>query len=135
VNRAVHVDADLTIEVDGRPVRLTGRGPDLTLHTGHPLAVARRLRIGAPDVGIRSAVAGTARALADAGLRVDVASGPIVLARVGSGRHSRAARVLIGDAPVAPGPVPAAIVAAVAVGTAALARRRRGNRPAAVDHT
>lgn len=144
--RSLRVDADLSLEVDGSPVRLTGSGQLLELVAERPrdlrTAMARSpfagsaLRPGGP---LRMVADG----LADAGLTVRVSDvGGATLATVGAGVDSSVGRLVTGSRafrpgsasavvplllpPAWPGAVAVALALALAVaGAVALGRRLR----------
>lgn len=102
----LHVQADLSLDIDGVTARLTGDGGLLTLRTSHPERVwASALGASLPMGGADDprSVGRIADALADAGLRVDVVGPQGVVVSLGAGVDSRAGRIAAGSAAVGPG--------------------------------
>ena len=101
VGEGLRLDADLRLEVDGRPLHLTGDGRRLTLHVDD-LRTLARLRATTPDGrGGASDLASLATTLDELGLTLDVV-GPTGASLATAGRDARpgvAGRLL--DAPVA----------------------------------
>lgn len=142
------VDADLTLEVDGSPLRLTGSGPLLELVAERPRdlrsAVANSRFVG-PTLRPGAPLGVVVRGLADAGLTVRVRDGAgATLATIGAGVDSRVGQVVSGSRALRLGSpsvlvplllpnVPRLLATAVAVGAVVVGvsrrRRRRGDGP------
>ncbi len=105
----LQVQADLRIDVDGVPARLTAEGDRLTLQSSRP----ERAWAAAPALVGRAAgprwVGRAADVLADAGLTVDVVGPQGVVVSLGDGVGSRLGRAVTGSSAVRPG-APAAVV-------------------------
>ena len=132
MNRQIRVEADLTIEVDGTPARLSSEGERLVLSSPHPERVWQAVLSSALPAGVGSldgprAIGRLAGELAASGVRLEVTGPRGSVAHLGQGVDSRLGRLATGSSAVAPG-----APAAVAVLLWSRVSRRAGAAAAAV---
>ena len=74
--KALAVEADLNLDIDGQPARLTGSGRHLTLHLSSPVILRDLLKVSLPNVKRASdklkTFSGVPQLLKNAGLTVTV---------------------------------------------------------------
>jgi hypothetical protein len=120
----VRVDADLTVEIDGLPARVTSQGDAVQVVTDRPLALVRRIGTTSVPRPVRESVLEWCRHLAEHGVRLELWGPRGLVGAVGSpstsspGRGIRDWRVETGPARV--------IAAEIAQEAGEAARRRRG---------
>ena len=120
----LRVDADLAIEVDGIPARISGRGDVVEVSTDRPVALARSIApVSIPHV-LRRSPRSVGDELARLGLRIEVTSPRGLVAAIGAPATARAAGAGA-QRPLEPGP--ARVVAAeVVYETGHVLNQRRG---------
>ncbi|MBO1753886.1 hypothetical protein [Allobranchiibius sp. CTAmp26] len=128
-SEALSVTADLDVEIDGVFSHLAGDGRRLVLHSEHPQSTWSALtQASLPDsIGdVRGprAIGRVARAMADAGVHLDVEGPRGVVVSLGDGERSVIGRVVTGSTAVRPRSA-RSLLPFVGVAARRIARRRK----------
>jgi len=120
----VDVVADLTVEIDGLPARVTSEGDVVQVVADRPLALMRRVGSSSLPRVVRASAPGWGRQLAEHGVRLEL-WGPRGLVGAGGSPSSSSPGSAFRDWRVESGPA-RVIAAEVAQETGLAARRHRG---------
>lgn len=120
----LRVDADLAMEVDGIPARISGRGDVVEVSTDRPVALARSVASVSIPRALQRSPQSVGDELAQLGLRIEVTSPRGLVAAIGAPATARAAETGA-QRRLEPGPV-RVVAAEVVYETGHVLNQRRG---------